>query len=829
MKLRKKVLATTVAASLMVGSISGLPLSTQGALAKLGISAPIVQAAETGDFSYFQQFINELNKDAAGRAAMIAINEHINADRNDDTYSDSFYADMVDPIVKKVINRIEEALDVEVVEGNDDFGVMLFEVISKIMYPIHSDDSSNEAVHWEQVIAEPHYRGLVNQLAKLATDDPLAPGKSDFDLPDIVAYGEALEQALQEQLNMTNLLELISGFERGNVLEALRTAVNNAYNNVSDTKLGAILNTIGVTADDLLKSMRNIAAHYDEDQAGLIAMGSAIARTQLNFTKTTENNGRTAKPSLKFQGLDIASILDWSTSSSQITFDKGAKAFQLASNVNSHSTTIEGRFINEDSDLNVLLYKGTLDMEYTGGYYGGGGGGGGGVPSTPEPEYKLPEDTATIVDNTRGAIDQAKEQLQGATQDQREAIIAEVRAQMEATIAALANVDVSAAVEVDGNSAKATINVAKLEQEIKKITEEIAKLNEELKALDRSAANLKAEITLNFGNIEADNVELTIPKQAMEAAKANGLTHVAIQVNGVAIAYGVNDYQAEIKVNINKQENSVATGVTSLPLASGVYEFHFNVDGEQVTSFASPIELRLPVSDLGNLDEELLSVAKIVNGTIIIYGGQYNPDSKTVNVARNSLSIYTVVENRVEFTDIAPVQAWAGRSIQVAAAKGIINGRGDRVFDPQESVTRAEFAKMIVLAFGLEDATATHNFTDVNSSDWYDQYVAAAVKAGIVRGRSADSFEPNGTITRAEMATMAARALVITGKARYIMNVDEALSVFGDMADIHSSMKDAVALAAKLGIVVGENNQFSPNNISTRAQAAVIIYRLLQQ
>src|SRR5690606_31107229 len=127
-----------------------------------------------------------------------------------------------------------------------------------------------------------------------------------------------------------------------------------------------------------------------------------------------------------------------------------------------------------------------------------GGGGGGGAPSTPEPEYKLPEDLATIVDNAQGSVEQAKEQLQGATQDQRDAIIGEVRAKMEAAIAALANVDVSIAVTVDGNTGTATIDVAKLEQELKKVAEEIARLNAELKSLDRTAADLKAEVTLNF-------------------------------------------------------------------------------------------------------------------------------------------------------------------------------------------------------------------------------------------------------------------------------------------------------------------------------------------
>lgn len=826
MKFRKKVLATTVAASLVLGSISGLPLSTQGALNKLGIHTAIVQAADTGDLSRFDALFTELNKDSTARSKMAAIHAQINADLA--VESGLFFADLVAP----VLDKINVALTGESKTPlTSEEAINLFVIVARAAYPLDSV-SGEDVNYWHTMINNPSLRGFINKIALLGGADSEDGKKADFDLADIIAYVDALEEALRKEIDPSKLIEKFT--DEGGLRDALRATVNAAFDTAANkTKLGGIFKTIGITGDDLMKSLVNIGSHYDGDGAGIIAMGSAVVRTQLQYSETVENNGRTVKPALKFGNLGLHEVLaDWivwsASSSNHISYDKADKAFKLASSSDSSTATIEARFVHED--LDVLLYKGSLKMDYTGGYWGGGGGGGSGpAPSTPTPEYKLPENTAGIIDTARGILDQTKQQLQGATQDQREAILAQIRAQMEAAVAELVNVDVSAAVTIDGNNAKGTVDVAELEMRIQQIIEEITKLNEELRQLDRTAAPLKAEITLNFGNVEADNAELTVPKAVMEKLKTNGLTHVAIQVNGVAIAYGVNDYQAEVKVNINKQDDNIASRATSMRLASGVYEFNFSVDGKRITSFDSPIELRLPVSEIANLDEELLAAAKIVGDTIIIYGGNYNPESNTVDVSRNSLSIYTVIENRVEFRDITPVQSWAGRSIQVAAAKGIINGRGDGVFDPQEIVTRAEFAKMIVLAFGLEDATATHSFTDVNSSDWFQPYVAAAVKAGIVKGRSADRFEPNGTITRAEMATMAARAMVITGKAKYIMNVDEALRVFSDHADIHSSMKDAVALAAKLGIVIGENNQFNPNDVSTRAQAAVVIYRLLQQ
>ncbi len=196
----------------------------------------------------------------------------------------------------------------------------------------------------------------------------------------------------------------------------------------------------------------------------------------------------------------------------------------------------------------------------------------------------------------------------------------------------------------------------------------------------------------------------------------------------------------------------------------------------------------------------------------------------------NLFSTYAIIENKVQFADTASVNDWAGRQITVSAAKGILEGRADGVFVPNAQVTRAEFAKMIVKVFNLEDASATQSFSDVKTSDWFQTYVAAAVKAGIVDGRSADKFEPNAYISRAEMATMASRALVKIRDFKKPQNLEAALKSFVDAGVIHSSLKEGVAQAAAEGIVVGEeNNKFNPNADSTRAQAAVVIYRLLNK
>jgi hypothetical protein len=239
--------------------------------------------------------------------------------------------------------------------------------------------------------------------------------------------------------------------------------------------------------------------------------------------------------------------------------------------------------------------------------------------------------------------------------------------------------------------------------------------------------------------------------------------------------------------------------------------------------------VRIPVT-AKNVDAELLTIAKIVDGKLQYVGGMYNAGTGSIDGLRSSFSTYTVVENKVSFNDVASVKDWAGRQIDVVAAKGIVEGRADNEFVPNEKVTRAEFTKMIIKGLGLEDVNATESFTDVDNQDWYKAAVATAVKYGIVNGRTDDKFEPNATITRAEMATIASRALTIAKDYAAVSDVDAALKAFIDAAAINESLKAGVALAAKEGIVIGEaGGQFNPNSDSTRAQAAVVIYRLLNK
>lgn len=128
---------------------------------------------------------------------------------------------------------------------------------------------------------------------------------------------------------------------------------------------------------------------------------------------------------------------------------------------------------------------------------------------------------------------------------------------------------------------------------------------------------------------------------------------------------------------------------------------------------------------------------------------------KAPNIADSNL--ITPVEP--SFTDVEK-SSWAYSYIETAKSRGVILGYGDHTFAPDHTITRAEFAIMIMRAFHLEQhVEGAPHFTDVKSSDWFYSAVETAYDWSIVDGYDAGFFNPNGLVNRAEMSKMIARAM----------------------------------------------------------------------
>jgi hypothetical protein len=173
------------------------------------------------------------------------------------------------------------------------------------------------------------------------------------------------------------------------------------------------------------------------------------------------------------------------------------------------------------------------------------------------------------------------------------------------------------------------------------------------------------------------------------------------------------------------------------------------------------------------------------------------------------------------FTDIAG--HWGENPIIRAAAQKLVSGYPDGTFKPDNPVTRAEFTVMLVGALKLNGTGAATDFSDqAEIGSWAERAVSLAVQAGIVSGYEDASFRPDARITRAEMATMIAKALKV-----HLDTV--AQTGFADDEDIPEWAKGAVDAIRKLGIVNGrDGNRFVPNDTATRAEAVVMLLRMLE-
>ena len=180
------------------------------------------------------------------------------------------------------------------------------------------------------------------------------------------------------------------------------------------------------------------------------------------------------------------------------------------------------------------------------------------------------------------------------------------------------------------------------------------------------------------------------------------------------------------------------------------------------------------------------------------------------------------ISRKAQFKDLATVP-WAQDAITKLYEAGVIEGRTAEVFDPNSLVTRAEFLTMLTKAVGVYNQNATTDkFSDVRPGAWYMSYIASAVAAGIVQGYEDGTFRPDQNITRQEMAVMVYRAAKVTGIQ---LTAIRAQDVFTDDGQIADWAKEAVYEMQKAGIINGMGDgTFAPLQNATRAQAAVMIY-----
>ncbi|WP_425270953.1 S-layer homology domain-containing protein [Paenibacillus ferrarius] len=263
-----------------------------------------------------------------------------------------------------------------------------------------------------------------------------------------------------------------------------------------------------------------------------------------------------------------------------------------------------------------------------------------------------------------------------------------------------------------------------------------------------------------------------------------------------------------------------------IKFSGNVINFSLSIVGKDgkvtsLSSFDKPMTIRFKVDP--SLNPKLTGIYYLAdNGTLEYVRGTFVNGEWVAKI--NHFSKYAVLEFKKLFTDVKSTH-WAADAIEQLAAKNFIVGTSASMFEPERSITRAEFTAMLVKALNLKSAGES-KFSDVSKGAWYEEAVSIAVKAGIINGTSTTTFDPEARIKREEMVTMMMRAYVILKDVKLNENT---ASSFTDEPAVAAWALDSVRAAAALHLINGRDaNKFVPSGITSRAEAAALLNRVLQ-
>lgn len=204
------------------------------------------------------------------------------------------------------------------------------------------------------------------------------------------------------------------------------------------------------------------------------------------------------------------------------------------------------------------------------------------------------------------------------------------------------------------------------------------------------------------------------------------------------------------------------------------------------------------------------------------------PRSRKVEFWLANWGFFQIAEYRASFKDIK--NHWARNEIRLMAARHVIAGRGDGGFEPDRGITRAEYITMLYYALRLkpvirEDAS----FTDVGPDDWYYPYVKTGVALGLVCGYPDNTFRPEQKVSRAEMAAILVKAVNLARPDYSPERTDPGiLDRFKDKGKAPVWARQNIAAAVDLGLLTGKKpSELAPLNRFTRAEAASCLKRFL--
>lgn len=174
------------------------------------------------------------------------------------------------------------------------------------------------------------------------------------------------------------------------------------------------------------------------------------------------------------------------------------------------------------------------------------------------------------------------------------------------------------------------------------------------------------------------------------------------------------------------------------------------------------------------------------------------------------------------FTDIA--DHWGKDAILFTVEKGLFNGVTETTFEPDGKMTRAMLATVLYRMENQPEGAAEAGFVDVKADAWYAEGVNWAAGAKLVNGVGENKFAPDDNISREQLAAMLYRYAQFK---KYDVSKQGDLAQFTDHAKVGDWAKEAIVWAVGSGIIQGDNGSINPQGEATRAEVATMLQRFL--
>lgn len=285
---------------------------------------------------------------------------------------------------------------------------------------------------------------------------------------------------------------------------------------------------------------------------------------------------------------------------------------------------------------------------------------------------------------------------------------------------------------------------------------------------------LDNNLTCTDANYDSDTHTLTV---TVPADKLDGYTfHFSAETaDGTTLTAG------DQLVTSAVLSGQVGTTQVTVPSAPAVVEV---VAQTPVAPPVTPSEPADPddtgVSDL--LDTE--------NHNQYLFGypeGTFGPDQNMTRAEVAQMFYNLLVDKNVAITasfEDVPADAWYAKSVNTLASMGIISGVGENRFEPERSITRAEFTSM-AMKFTKGALDGTNVFSDVRSGDWFYEAVVGSIQYGWIEGYEDGTFRPENRITRVEVTSIVNKMLGRFADREFVAGHADELNAFSDVTSTH--------------------------------------------